>query len=140
MKTSIAISVSAIVGNLLAETALRHHLSPDRPPLLTRDQTAALRRLAASETAAIAAAVGASVNPPDDDSDIIALEVAVPASASPATLRALVEKTIGARITATAYAGTDSRTAAASRATATESLGAMRALLSAPAAISPTRF
>lgn len=140
MKTSIAISTEAIVSTLLAETALRHHLSADRPPLLTRDQTPALIRLAEGEAAAIAAATGAAVSSSCDDVGILTLEMDIPATIAAPTVRLLIEKTVASRIAATAYAGVCSRTASAATSQAAETLAALRSLLSAPATIVPSRI
>ncbi len=140
MKTSIAISTEAIVSTLLAETALRHHLSADRPPLLTRDQTPALARLAEGEATAIAAATGADISSPGDDGIIITLRMDIPATTAASTVRLLIEKTVASRIAATAYAGICPRTASAATSQAAETLAALRSLLSAPATIVPSRI
>ena len=140
MKKSIAISTEAIVSTLLAETALRHHLSADRPPLLTRDQTPALARLAEGEATAIAAATGADISSPGDDGIIITLRMDIPATTAASTVRLLIEKTVASRIAATAYAGICPRTASAATSQAAETLAALRSLLSAPATIVPSRI
>lgn len=140
MKTSIAISTEAIVSTLLAETALRHHLSADRPPLLTRDQTPAPARLAEGEATAIAAATGADISSPGDDGIIITLRMDIPATTAASTVRLLIEKTVASRIAATAYAGICPRTASAATSQAAETLAALRSLLSAPATIVPSRI
>ncbi len=43
MKTQLSLSVDSIADEVLAESALRHHLSPDHAPVLSRDRIGALR-------------------------------------------------------------------------------------------------
>lgn len=107
MTTSITISLTAVIKEILAQSALRHVLRNDVPGLLCRDQEPALRKLLDGVLARIILQLG--IDSYDDmppDSDLFHFEI--PAVLSNASLfRALIEQAAANHVLATAYASAD---------------------------------
>lgn len=107
MKTSIAISYSAVIKEILAQSALRHVLRNDVPGLLCRDQEPALRRLLESVLARIVLEIGIdSYEELPPDSDIFQIELDGTLS-NPSLFRALLEQSAAYAVLSTAYASPD---------------------------------
>lgn len=129
----ISISIDDITAQLYAQTALRHHLDGNRPPLLTPDRRPALLLMARSAFAVLCMSMlpfATDCNIDNDGSDMLTLEL--PDGVEPVATRLLMEHIISSHILAEAYAGIDtglSHTFAEAAETDTASL---RRLLHAP--------
>lgn len=139
MKTSIAISYSAVINEILAQSALRHMLRNDVPGLLCRDQEPALRRLLESVLARIVLEIGIDSYeelPPDSDIFHIEFDGSLP---NPSLFRALIEQAAAYTVLATAYASPDPAAAAHFTRMSEASAKVARQILlaSAPVSITP---
>lgn len=138
MNNTIALSVDNIINTILAQTALRHHLRADRPPLLNRSHSAALAQLARNEASAIAARMNALTD--TSDADIITFTVeCIPAVCS--TLCDLLHTALTSALLSSAYAGTDpdvSRHYRSLSSSASDTICTLTA--SRPASITPSLF
>lgn len=103
--TSVALSISSVVNDILAQTALRHYLRQSPPPLLTQDRKPAIQRLCINELSSIAAEINAHLA--ESDPDIPVLLVGLPQDADIATFRKSVERAVAASVIAQAYIGID---------------------------------
>lgn len=139
--TTIALSITTIVDNLLARTALRHLLDSARPPLLTRDQTPALSRLIRQRFASIVASIeGCHIKLPATDDDILAFESRV---VEPLRLMALVEQAVTDSVLACAYQGIDAGYSATLEQQSERSVGLAAELLTSSEplhTVSPYRY
>lgn len=107
-KTIIAISLDDIVTQVLARTAVRHHMSADCPPVLTADQAPALKLMAKSGFGMLCLALLSVVEDCDvDNDDVLSLHVCVPRQADTMALRLLMEQAVVCHIFSQVYHGTD---------------------------------
>lgn len=106
MLTSIAISTEKIIDVIMARSALRHLLDPERPPLLTLDRRPALKLLIENVIFRLAMAIGAGAKT-DDSGDITVISAEFGPGSSPSSIRAVVEYAIASDVLSQAYAGTD---------------------------------
>lgn len=137
MKTAIAISVDAIVDDLLAQTALRHYVDRNDPPLLTRDRKPALERAIRGVIASMAVEIGAALITDVEPSDVIILELELPATVSAGALRGLMQQAVGASVTVTAYAGVDQNVVRRHEKLFATALDCIRSCIAAVARITP---
>lgn len=110
---TISLSLTAICREILAESALRHHLQPDTPAPLTSDATDALRILIHSAFASLCIDISpliesASVS---DDGEILTLTFCGD-SACAAELRRSIEHLMALRVMSRAYSSADPSLAA----------------------------
>lgn len=112
---TFSLSVNAILTQVFAEAALRHHLHANRPALLTMDHREALATLARSAFGMICLALIPAVTEcslgadpsTETDIDLLQADIDTPAHISPIALRLLMEHAIASHILAEAYAGSD---------------------------------
>lgn len=126
----ISLSLTAICREILAESALRHHLMPETPAPLTADSTDALRILVEAAFASLCVDLAPLIieSSVSDDGEILRLTFqGDPACAS--ELRRSIEHLMALRVMSRAYASADPTLA-----TTLSSLAAMllRSLSSSP--------
>lgn len=142
MTTSISICYSAVIKEILAQSALRHVLRNDVPGLLCRDQEPALRQLLESVLARIVLEAGIDSyeeQPSDPDIFHIELQGSLP---NPSLFRALIEQAAAYSVMASAYASADPKAASHYSRMSDASAKVARQILlaSSPASITPQAF
>lgn len=139
MLASIAISTEKIIDVILARSALRHLLDPERPPLLTLDRRPALKLLIENVISRLAMAIGAGLKT-DDSGDITVLSAEFGPGSSPSSIRAVAEYAIACDVLSQAYAGTDKDFSDSCLTDRNIAEASLRAATSGSAAILPSPF
>lgn len=137
MQTSIALSVNKIIEVIMARSALRHILDPQRPPLLIPDQRKALGLLIENLMERLALILHAGIK---SDDDVTVLTVDLPPGNNPSALRSNIEFAVASSVLAQAYSGIDSDFSDACRADSDIAHASLRAIASGSATIIPCPF
>lgn len=107
-KTVIALSLDDIVAQVLARTAVRHHMASGRPPVLTSDQAPALKLMARSGFGMLCLALLSVVEDCDvDNHDVLSMHLCVQPQTDVVALRLLMEQAVVSHIFSQAYQGDD---------------------------------
>ncbi len=108
---TIALSVSDITKQILAQTAMRHILHKERPALLTADNTPAIACMARNAFGLVCLSLIPNISDctinSDDDEDLMSLNIGVPSGTNIIALRLTIEHAICSYILAEAYSGVD---------------------------------
>lgn len=137
MQTSIALSIPKIIENIMAHSAMRHILDPQRPPLLTPDHRPALELFIEEVLSSLAMTLRAGLKS-DDDITVLAFEL--PEENSPSAIRAAIEFAVASAVLSQAYRGTDRAYSDACRTDYDVALTSLRSVMSRSATILPCIF
>lgn len=131
---TISLSLSAICAEILAESALRHHLQPSTPAPLTSDSTDALRTLITAAFASICTDLGPLAVSADISSGGELLQLTIDGNPQSAQqLRLAIEHLLALRVMTRAYASADSSLAASLSSSAASLLRSLAATISSSA-------
>lgn len=116
---TISLSIDSIISTALAQTAIRHCMDGNRPPVPNHDNRPALSRLARGAFGHVCVALVPLIrrcDPPgaddcDNCSDLMQFDIDDSHSLSGIGLRYLAEHAIESYLLSELYAGTDSETA-----------------------------
>lgn len=137
MNYIIALSSGNIINTVLARSALRHHLKPDRPPLLTRAQIPALSVLIANAFSSLAASIGAKADVSNQDVLTMTFDGR---NLNNNAIADSCERAVTAAILSEAYADTDRELSNYYASLYESALNAIQSLLTSAATITPSIF
>lgn len=106
----ISLSIEAIRAQVLAQTALRSHMSDYYPPMLAEEHEEYLSRLARGAFGQVCLAIAPMLTDcevGDDGEDLMQLEIDDCIAGNPVALRLLIEHAVAAKMLSQIYSGTD---------------------------------